>query len=120
MGFEQLLDHKCNIYHMESKETSLGFGVPTEEFTYPDKPDEKDIDCHFNVNCSENLQQTDNANVYTVNGKVNFALGTDVRVNDKIVDLRNGLEYICEIPKRIRDHHLIAIVHRTGTGKGAL
>lgn len=120
MSFEDLLNHKCNIYHAESKETSLGFGVSTKKFKYPELPDEEDVDCHFNVNRSESLQQTDNANVYSANGKVNFALGTDIRVNDKIVDLSNGLEYICEIPKRIRDHHLIAIVHRTGTGKGAL
>lgn len=120
MSYEDLLDHECNIYHVESEETSLGFGLTTEEFQYPDKPDAENVRCHFNVNRSENLQQTDTANVYTVNGKVNFALGTDVRVNDKIVDLSNGLEYICEIPKQIRNHHLIAIVHRAGTGKGAL
>ena len=120
MGFEDLLDHKCNVYHVNSDETSLGFGVETKEFTYSDKPDIENVDCHFNTNRTDSLQQTDNANVYTVNGKVNFALGTDIRVNDKIVDLSNGLEYICEIPKQIRNHHLIAIVHRTGAGKGAL
>lgn len=120
MSFEDLLDHSCNIYHIKAVDTTLGYGVDTKKFVYPDEPDEVGVDCHFNINRSESLKQTDNANVYTVNGKVNFRLGTDVRVNDKIVDLENGLEYICEIPKQIRNHHIIALVHRIGTGKGAL
>ena len=38
MGFENLLNHKCDIYHLERTVVSLGFGLPpTPSFGYMTK-----------------------------------------------------------------------------------
>ncbi len=41
-------------------------------------------------------------------------LGTDIRLNDKVVDLENGYAYIAEVPRVIRGHHISVYLHRTG------
>jgi hypothetical protein len=72
------------------------------------------------VNQDGTLQQTESANEYIIVGKLQLPVGTDIRVNDKIVDKGNGLVYTAEIPKNVRDHHMIVRIQRKGTVKGAL
>lgn len=120
MAFEELLDHKCAIYHMATQKTGMGFGIETDSFVYADEPDLPLVPCHFNVGDMGTLEQTEDAKEYTVVGKVNFPIGTDVRINDKIVDLSNGMEYYAELPRPVRDHHVIVRVQRKGKIKGAI
>lgn len=120
MSFEKLLNHKCAIYHMIKNEKNLGYGIKAGDFCYPEEPDIPEIACHFNVRDTGSMEQTENANEYLMTGKLNLPAGTDVRVNDKIVDLENGLEYRAEIPRNIRDHHMIVTIQRKGTVKGAM
>lgn len=120
MAFEDMLDHRCAIYHMQKEEKNLGYGIKAGSFTYSDTPNLYDVPCHFNVDDSGNIEQTEDANEYIVVGKLQLPAGTEVYVNDKIVDLGNGIEYTAEIPRNIRDHHMIVNVQRKGKMKGAL
>jgi len=118
--FDELLDHKCAIYHMVKQEKDLGYGIGAGNFTYPAVPDIPDAACHFNVGDIGSMEQTEDANEYTVVGKLNLPYGTDIRVNDKIVDLGNGIEYRAEVPQNIRNHHMVVRVQRKGKVKGAV
>ena len=42
MSFENLLDHKCAIYHMKKDGKNLGYGIAGEAFSYPVEPDVTD------------------------------------------------------------------------------
>ena len=105
MAFEDLLDHRCDIYHMVKGEKDMGF---------------EDVACHFNVNANAELTQTESANEFIYSGKLQLPAGTDVRVNDKVVDKNTGLAYTAEMPHNIRDHHIMVNIQRKGTVKGAL
>lgn len=120
MSFENLLDHKCAIYHMKKDGKDLGYGINGERFFYPSDPDVTDVSCHFNVSDAGTLEQTEDANEYTVVGKLNLPYGTDIRVNDKIIDLGSGISYYAEVPRNIRDHHIIVQIQRKGKVKGAI
>ena len=120
MAFEDLLDHRCDIYHMVKEEKDMGFAIKLTGFSYPEAPDVEDVECHFNVNANATLTQTESANEFIYSGKLQLPAGTDVRVNDKIVDKNTGLAYTAEIPHNIRDHHIMVNIQRKGTVKGAL
>jgi hypothetical protein len=120
MAFKDLLDHRCDIYHMTKGEKDMGFAIKQTGFSYPEAPDVEDVECHFNVNTNATLTQTESANEFIYSGKLQLPAGTDVRVNDKIVDKNTGLTYTAEIPRNIRDHHIMVNVQRKGTVKGAL
>lgn len=122
MAFEDLLDHKCAIYHLKKDKKSLGYGIETSDYTYASEPDLSDIPCHFNVknHGAGSMEQTENANEYIVVGKLQLPFGTEVYVNDKIVDLTTGLTYTAEIPRSIRNHHVIVQIQRKGKVNGAL
>ncbi len=120
MSFEGLLDQKCSIYHLVKGKKELGYRIEGDKFYYPEEPDIAEVPCHFNLGDSDMLEQTEDANEYTVVGKLNLPYGTDVRVNDKIVSLENGFTYYAEIPRNIRDHHVIVNVQRKGKIKGAI
>jgi len=120
MAFEDLLDHRCAIYHMKQSEKDLGYNVKTGSFDYSSEPDIPEVTCHFNVDDSGNITQTEEANEYIVVGKLQLPAGTEVRLNDKIVNLDTGISYFAEIPKNIRNHHIVVNVQRKGKIKGAL
>ena len=42
-----------------------------------------------------------------------MSIGTDIRINDKVVDCETGLEYTAERPRNIRDHHIFVYIKRT-------
>ena len=120
MAFDELLDHKCAIYHMAKGGKNLGFGIEADDYSYPKKPDIESVDCHFNVSEQGTMEQTEDANEYISVGKLNLPAGTDVRINDKIVDLGTGIVYYAEVPRNIRDHHIMVKVQRKGKIKGAI
>ena len=41
-------------------------------------------------------------------------------LNDKIIDLGSGISYYAEIPRNVRDHHIIVQIQRKGKVKGAI
>ena len=115
MSLENLLNHKCDIYHLSKTKKSPGFGLqPSIVSGYPDKPDEKGVICHFGVESLEtSVTQKNPQNILQEKIKLTLPVGTDVRINDKIVDCESGLEYTAERPKPIRNHHIFVYIKRT-------
>jgi len=117
MGLYELLDHKCDIYHIVEGEDSPGFSLPSSPtFKYPDEPDHVDVTCHFGVRSNDNVQIVQNEPQNTMQAKIKLTLPlyADIRLNDKIVDKSNGMEYTAEVPRTIRDHHkFVHIMRRT-------
>lgn len=114
MSLEDFFDHKCDIYHIRSEDKSPGYNLPASPFfTYPEEPDESEVQCHFGVKSfSYTINQGNPANKYEARIKLTLPIGTDIRRNDKVVELSTGLEYTAEQPRNIRGHHLFVFVKR--------
>ena len=116
MSLESLLNHTCDIYHIEEGDASPGFGLEASpSFSYPQQPDISGQPCHFGVKTqSVTVTQTAPANLLDVKTKLTLPIGTDVRLNDKIVDCATKLEYTAEQPVNVRNHHIFVHLKRTG------
>lgn len=116
MSLEVLLDHTCDIYHLEEGMASPGFNLPSSpSFSYPDKPDISGQPCHFHVRTrSTTVVQTAPAKLLSEKEKLTLPPGVDVRLNDKIVFRETGMEYIAEAPRNIRDHQIIVTLKTEG------
>lgn len=123
MAWEDMLNHKCDIYHAVKDDRELGYGVTdTEHFTYQSEADIDDVDCHFHIKTgSYVITQSEPVNGYDARVKVSFPFGTDIRVNDKVVSKETGFSYIAELPRVIRNnHHIVVFCNREGTVKEAI
>ena len=116
MSLENLLNHTCDIYHLIQGEKSPGYNLPASpSFYYPEEPDISGQSCHFGVRSqSATVTQTGPANILDSNIKLTLPIGTDIRLNDKVVDCTTGLEYTAEQPVNIRGHHIFAYIKRIG------
>lgn len=114
MGFSDFLLHRCNVYHIISEGASPGYGLPASlEHSYPDTPDIENVACHFHARSgSASVVQREPQTVYDARIKLSLPWGTDIRVNDKIVDLDTGLEFTAEMPRKVRRHHVHVMVTR--------
>ncbi|MCD8206692.1 MAG: YqbH/XkdH family protein [Bacteroidales bacterium] len=114
MSLEALLDHHCDIYHIRMEQVTPGYGLPESPiFHYADEPDEAGVTCHFGVkSASMSVNQDAPANMFDERTKLTLPLGTDIRINDKIIDCDTGLVYTAEHPVNIRQHHLFVYIHR--------
>ncbi|MEG1894638.1 MAG: DUF3599 family protein [Oscillospiraceae bacterium] len=113
MSIEKMLDHTCDIYHIAESKTSPGYNLPlSPSFEYPKLPNISGTACHFGVNSNISIKQEEPQNVMEAKTKLTLPTGTDVRLNDKIVDCASGLEYTAEIPRNIRNHHIIVYVKK--------
>lgn len=119
MSLENLLNHFCDIYHIREAEKTPGYGLAASPaFSYPDEPDISEQVCHFGVRSqSVTITQTAPANLMDAKIKLTFPAGTDVRLNDKIVDCATGLEYTAEQPINVRGHHVFVYVKKIGEQK---
>lgn len=121
MSIESLFDHVCDIYHLNTSEQSLGYGLPkSPTFSYESKADVKGVPCHFNIRQGNDkrMVQREPQNELTERIKLNLPEGTDIRINDKVVDVVTGLEYTVASPAHnIRDNHLFVYVERIGLQK---
>lgn len=120
MAIEDFFDHLCDIYHINSTDASPGFGLPdSTSHDHSDTPDEVDVPCHFTQSgggsTQRALEQQLPENRYEDRIKLTLPIGTDVRVNDKVLDKRTNLFYTAEIPRNIRNHHIYVWVKREGT-----
>lgn len=117
MAFEDYLNDLCDIYHAQKGDESPGYGLTEQpSFSYPKEPNEPSVACHFAVKSeSTSVSQTPPANIKESRIKLTLPTGTDVRLNDKIVDRKNGYEYIAEIPHDVHGHHLFVYVVAKGT-----
>lgn len=109
--FERLLNHKCDIYHHQSKSTSKGYGLSSVEDGYSDIPDLVDIKCHFHKE-TINVAQGEPHQDIIARRKVDFPLDTDINLNDKVT--YEGLIYYAELPMNVRNHHITVYLQRKG------
>ena len=116
MSLENLLDHTCDIYHIIEEGKSPGYSLPASpSFSYPKEPDISGTICHFGVRSSNvTVTQTEPANLMDAKIKLTLPAGTDVRLNDKIIDCNTGFEYTAEQPRNIRGHHIFVYVKMIG------
>ena len=115
MSFEAMLNHKCDVYHIRRTDVSPGYNLPdSPSFSYPETPDIQDLACHFGVRGgSREIVQTEPMAKYQAKIKLAVPLGTDIRLNDKIINTETGYEYTADIPIRIREHHMFVMIRRT-------
>ncbi len=114
MSLENLLNHRCNIYHIQEDRASPGYGLAASpSFSYPDEPDIAGQLCHFGVKSgSITIVQTVPANMMDAKTKLTLPIGTGVRIHDKIVDLATGIEYTAEQPVNVRNHHIFVHIKK--------
>lgn len=114
MSFNGLLNHSCDIYHMVRTDKSPGYGLPSSpSFSYPEAPDIAAVPCHFGTKGGAMAVIRNEQAMLEARIKLALPAGTDIRVNDKIVDCDTRYEYTAEIPRNIRGHHITVFVCRT-------
>ena len=115
MAIEDFFDHTCNIFHLRSEGVSPGYSLPvSSQFKYDPTPDLAGVACHFHVKgFSPSFKEQSPHTDMDGSEKLSLPVGTDVRINDKIVDLTTGVEYTAGVPRNIRDHHIAVQLHRT-------
>ena len=106
MSLDNLLDHKCDIYHLKKSKSTVGYGLSdTVSFDYGDIPDLKNVICHFGVeSLDSSVEQKNPQNILTERIKLTLPIGTDCET---------GLEYTAERPRNIRGHHIFVYIKRT-------
>lgn len=116
--YMDFLTDKCDIYHMLSERDAVGYGLPDQQLRgYPDRPDLSDVPCHFNRDrVIEGATDTHPRRLYTARAKLQLPAGTDVRLNDRIVEKATGCEFTAGIPRLVgRGHHIAVEIWRAGT-----
>ena len=115
MSLGNFLDHKCDIYHLKKFKSTVGYGLSdTVSFDYGDVPDLNNVICNFGVeSLDSSVEQKNPQNILTERIKLTLPIGTDIRINDKVVDCETGLEYTAERPRNIRGHHIFVYIKRT-------
>lgn len=117
MSITDLFDHTCDIYHLQNDEKSPGYNLPSSpSISYHLNADESGVICHFGVRTGSNASMVQNEpnNDYSARIKLNLPVGTNIRLNDKVVDCDTGLEYTAVTPPRnIRGNHIIVYLERT-------
>lgn len=117
MSFTNFLNHKCDVYHIIKNDMSPGYNLPgAPDFSYPETPDITDLICHFNIkNGAGNVAQKEPQSVYANRRKLTVSWGTDIRLNDKIVEKATGYEYTAEQPMPVQTHHIYVMLRRTNS-----
>lgn len=116
MSIERLFDHTCDIYHLTQTDESPGYNLPpAPKDSYPLTADISAVPCHFNIKGdSPKLIQNEPENSLTERTKLNLPVGTDIRINDRVVDTTVGLAFtVVSAPRNIRGNHIIVYVERT-------
>ena len=119
MAFSNLLNHKCDVYHNVKTSTSPGYNLPgSPKFSYPDTPDITEVPCHFEIRVgTQSISQKEPQADFDANIKLVYLNGTDIRINDKIVDIEDGFEYTAGKPRKVRNHHMFVMLTRTDEQK---
>ena len=111
MSLESLLDHSCDVYRLESKDSGSTYtNIPSphnqQTHSYSDKPVITGEPCHFEEQ-NQNVVQGDPATLFSQIMRITFLPDADIQLNDAVV--WDGVRYILQKPKSIREHHQIVI-----------
>ncbi|HAC0715673.1 TPA_asm: DUF3599 family protein [Listeria monocytogenes] len=109
MSYSQMLDKKCDIFHLEDKEKKEegNFGINVSnlpnELEYSDKPDLKEIDCYYSKK-SESIVQGEPQNILIQTWLLHFNKNVDVRRLDKVI--AGGYIFTLQEPTTPKNHHI--------------
>lgn len=110
MSFKSLLTDRCSIYHIVETSTSPGYGLPGEAvFNYGELPDLEDMPCKFTEK-GLSITQGEPGSEIVHSFAVSFLISADIRLNDKVIF--EGAEYKAQIPRKVRNHHIVVTVIR--------
>lgn len=111
---EDFYNDLCDIFHICEEKKSLGYNLPSSPaHSYPAEPDIASLPCHFSVKSqSVSVEQQEPQAVMTARIKLILPAGTDVRLNDRIINKSTGYEYTAELPQNIHGHHIYVYVKR--------
>lgn len=120
--FEDFLNHRCDIYHLETKQQSAGYGIKTGTvMRYGSTPSVTDVHCHFHVKSDViRIEQNEPYPALSGEGKLTLPIGTDIRKNDKVRNRETGECFICDRPTKIQDHHITVKIKAESGLKGAI
>ena len=109
-----MLEGRCDIYHLieevEKPHPALN-GSPV--FTYPQRADISGVACHFCVRDKRAaILETGPRVEYDADIELELPPDTDIRINDKVVDLRSGIEYTAGMPRDHFGHHVSVRLRR--------
>ena len=112
---EDFFNHRCDIYHIIEEGASPGYKLPSSpSFSYPNEPDLSEVECHFCVKTNTvNIVQGEPAAAMDARIKLVLPIGTDIRLNDRIVNCDTRYEYTAEITQNIQNHHIYVYIKRT-------
>lgn len=121
MSYQNFLNDTCDIFHIVKSDRNFGYGLQKQEnskFGYSSEPDIEGQACHFGVKSRSSavLQQAPK-NDLEEKIKLYLPWGTDIRVNDKIIDRRTKYEYTAEQPVPVQKHHIFVWIKRTEAQK---
>lgn len=122
--WEDFLNHKCDIYHLQTETDEVGYGIkPVERAgSYPEEADITDVACHFGVK-SESVAIIQHDPYPVLTGQIKLALpaGTDIRINDKVVSKESGIAYLVkDVPRDIHGHHISVLISRADEVENAI
>lgn len=112
MALSDFFDHTCNIHHIQTNSTNLGYNIEDKEYYYSDTADIENIPCHFYVKTLEQFIHSEPQPMVTGRMKLALPIDTDIRTNDKVVNNVTGLSYIAEVVHNIRGHHIMVYLFR--------
>lgn len=103
MSYKNLLTHRCDIYHLKSRDTEGSYGVPgPKEYYYDDEPDLAGVRCYFTEKNQSIIQLAPNNTIFQ-SLLVHFLAKADIRTNSKVV--WDGVTYKMQKPRKIKNHH---------------
>lgn len=108
MSYHSLLTDRCDLFHLEKQEAMHSkFGIPTGDLqmtlSYSEVPSLRDLACYI-IEKSQSLVQEEPNTVIYQSYLVHFPLGSDVRLQDKMV--WNGVSLKLQQPKIVKNHHI--------------
>lgn len=116
--FSDFLNHKCDIYHMADDQVNAGYGIKAADTAkVPKELDLTDIPCHFYVGTTLNASQHEPYADIEGNTKLALPYGTDIRINDTVINKEDGTVYKASgVPRTVHgNHHIIVMLeHETG------
>ncbi len=118
MSINNLFDHKCRIFHQITSPKTVDFGLPsTNEYSYSDVPNYDNVSCHFGGIPNVNITQNEANNTLEDRVKLILPIGTDILLNDKIVDMDTDEQYTADIPRNFRNHHITVNLRKENVQK---
>lgn len=114
MSYQNLLIHRCDVYHLKEKDSSgEGYGVPADdmekEYYYNESPDLINVPCYFTEKNQSIVQNEPNQTIVQ-SMLVHFLPSIDIGMNTKVV--WEGSAFRLQKPRKIKNHHIEVIAVR--------